>query len=286
MSYIHYDAPATLTLLHLESGDTRGRVHVLRGETLVGRAPGAHLRVDHASVAKRHCRLRLEGGSLVLEDLESPGGVFVNGEAVRRGEPRPLVDGDRIALGASVIAVVGLPASGGAALASFRDLFATLKALPDDARDEETLYQVEKYLALHCYVLAVELDAFDALVAQFGGRLARRAAERVKKRFRSLFDGEALIAASAVAGRWEVDTLFADDRAALEVAEALRATIAETPLGLPEASARVTASIGVSCEREFPVTNHLSPFRSSQDAARERMRRAQRLGGDRVCAME
>ena len=63
----------------------------------VGRAPGADFVVDAALVSRVHCRLTLsEANELLLEDLGSTNGTFVNGQKVARAT---LADGDKLTVG-------------------------------------------------------------------------------------------------------------------------------------------------------------------------------------------
>lgn len=50
----------------------------------VGRAPRADFVVDAPLVSRLHCRLTLQADGLLVEDLESTNGTFVNGERVTR----------------------------------------------------------------------------------------------------------------------------------------------------------------------------------------------------------
>lgn len=50
----------------------------------VGRAPRADFVVDAPLVSRLHCRLTFQDDGLLVEDLESTNGTFVNGERVRK----------------------------------------------------------------------------------------------------------------------------------------------------------------------------------------------------------
>ena len=50
----------------------------------VGRAPRADFVVDAPLVSRLHCRLTLQADGLLVEDLESTNGTFVNGERVTK----------------------------------------------------------------------------------------------------------------------------------------------------------------------------------------------------------
>lgn len=52
------------------------------GEHIIGRDPGAHLRIDSPKVSRRHARVFVRGGELWIEDLDSKNGTFVNGHRI------------------------------------------------------------------------------------------------------------------------------------------------------------------------------------------------------------
>ena len=63
----------------------------------MGRAPGVDFVVDAALVSRVHCRLTLsKTNDLLLEDLGSTNGTFVNGEKVNK---TALADGDKLRVG-------------------------------------------------------------------------------------------------------------------------------------------------------------------------------------------
>jgi DNA-binding winged helix-turn-helix (wHTH) protein len=88
-----------------------GRRYALApGENLVGREPTATVLIDHSSVSRRHARLSVKGTDVVVEDLGSRNGTFVNGQRV--DAPLKLRDGDVIGLGPVTIVVEGFLAGG------------------------------------------------------------------------------------------------------------------------------------------------------------------------------
>jgi len=62
----------------------------------VGRAPRADFVVDAPLVSRLHCRLTLRPDGLLVEDLESTNGTFVNGARVAVGT---LANGDTLRVG-------------------------------------------------------------------------------------------------------------------------------------------------------------------------------------------
>lgn len=85
---------ASITLLR---GPAAGTEFLLQGRrTIIGRSPGAGIRIDDASVSSEHAALELDGEGFGIRDLASTNHVFVNGAEVLSS---PLKHGDRIRLG-------------------------------------------------------------------------------------------------------------------------------------------------------------------------------------------
>lgn len=73
---------------------------------VIGRSPGRSAFVlDHPSISREHCRLRLVDGNLHVEDLRATNGVLLNGNALRPEESCALREGDRVTLGAVELAL-------------------------------------------------------------------------------------------------------------------------------------------------------------------------------------
>jgi pSer/pThr/pTyr-binding forkhead associated (FHA) protein len=68
-------------------------------ESTVGRSPDCDIVLDADGVSREHARFLMSGGRVVVEDLESRNGTFVNDERV---EKRALLSGDRVRLGPAV----------------------------------------------------------------------------------------------------------------------------------------------------------------------------------------
>ena len=68
----------------------------------IGRAPRADFVVDAPLVSRLHCRLTLQDDGVLVEDLESTNGTFVNGRRVRKGL---LASGDMLRVGRMEFAV-------------------------------------------------------------------------------------------------------------------------------------------------------------------------------------
>lgn len=87
--------------LIVQQGDLIGRVFRLpEGKTVVGRHPSAQIQIHQRAVSGNHAEIRRLGNTIVIEDLKSMNGSFING--TRISSPVTLRAGDLIKIGASV----------------------------------------------------------------------------------------------------------------------------------------------------------------------------------------
>ena len=87
--------PETWGQLSLPGG---GSVPLTHWENILGRGKSADVRLNYPSVSRQHAALcRGEDGLWTLYDLDSKGGVLLNGEKVEHSAPIQL--GDRVELG-------------------------------------------------------------------------------------------------------------------------------------------------------------------------------------------
>ena len=67
---------------------------------LVGRGRTAAVRLADPHVSRSHCQVKIEGGQVVVEDLDSVSGIFVNDARVRTHALRP---GDVLRIGSTLL---------------------------------------------------------------------------------------------------------------------------------------------------------------------------------------
>lgn len=72
------------------------------GSTRIGRTPDNDLQIDELAVSAHHCEIRYANGVLVVKDLDSVAGTYVEGELVAEGEIRA---GQVLGLGAFLVQV-------------------------------------------------------------------------------------------------------------------------------------------------------------------------------------
>lgn len=72
----------------------------------IGRGMDVALRIDDRWISRRHCRLTLDGDEIVVQDLGSRHGTYVNGQAIEKSR---LLPGNELCLGLSHFIVQLVP---------------------------------------------------------------------------------------------------------------------------------------------------------------------------------
>jgi hypothetical protein len=85
--------------VHTAAGLPVGAAYDLSDGALLGRGEMADIRLEDTFASARHARLVPQGDVMVLEDLGSTNGTYLNGEPLRG--PQPLHVGDSIRIGDS-----------------------------------------------------------------------------------------------------------------------------------------------------------------------------------------
>jgi predicted component of type VI protein secretion system len=89
-------------ILEIVEGPGAGKQVSLDGVLDVGRDPGLALHLDEdGQVSRRHARFSLSSGVVVVEDLGSTNGTYVNEQPI--STPRMLRPGDKVRLGLTVL---------------------------------------------------------------------------------------------------------------------------------------------------------------------------------------
>ncbi|HEV2975897.1 MAG TPA: FHA domain-containing protein [Solirubrobacteraceae bacterium] len=80
-------------------GHEAGMIYDIDGDLVLGRGERAEIRLEDPFASSRHARIFEQGNAIVIEDLHSTNGTYLN-EEVLQG-PRPLHPGDRVRIGDS-----------------------------------------------------------------------------------------------------------------------------------------------------------------------------------------
>jgi two-component system, cell cycle response regulator len=83
------------------AGSAVGEMYkISKDETTIGRGSQADIQVIDEGISRRHASIRLDGDKVVIADLGSTNGTFLNGERVAT---QALSDGDKIQVGSTTI---------------------------------------------------------------------------------------------------------------------------------------------------------------------------------------
>jgi two-component system response regulator HydG len=155
-------ADTSYTLL-VQDGPGPERVYVLEKDATLGRDRGCEVVLAAGGVSRKHCVLeRTRDGGLVLRDLGSRNGTFVNGERVEKAK---LKEGDKLAVGEATLKVEALvarelePTS-----ATTRDL----KKPPEPSPESGVVFLAESAESKRCLKLVEKAAPTDSTVLVTG----------------------------------------------------------------------------------------------------------------------
>jgi predicted component of type VI protein secretion system len=83
----------------IEQAPSEGAEHAVAQGTTIGRE-GCDITLGDPDVSRRHAEIQVSNGDILINDLGSTNGTFVNGERI--DQPRPLRDGDEVRIGGVV----------------------------------------------------------------------------------------------------------------------------------------------------------------------------------------
>jgi len=84
-------------LIRFKDDGAKRSFHIKRGKCVIGRDAACDLQIPTPSVSRHHCEVIIEGDNVVVRDLNSSNGVFLN-ESRIKGEANA-GPGDRLAVG-------------------------------------------------------------------------------------------------------------------------------------------------------------------------------------------
>jgi len=88
--------------LLVRAGPGAGALHHLTGPMTLGRGTAADVMIPDEAVSREHASVRIDGATVVVEDLHSSNGTRVNGKQVTQARLEP---GDVIEIGATELEV-------------------------------------------------------------------------------------------------------------------------------------------------------------------------------------
>ncbi len=96
---VDYTGRAPRLVVERAPGHEPGMIYDLDGDLVLGRGERAEIRLEDPFASAGHARIYEQGNSVVVEDLGSTNGTYLNEELLQT--PRPLHPGDRVRIGDS-----------------------------------------------------------------------------------------------------------------------------------------------------------------------------------------
>jgi FHA domain len=96
---VDYAQRAPRLVVERAPGHEPGMIYDLDGDLVMGRGDHAAIRLEDPFASARHARIYEQGSSVIVEDLGSTNGTYLNEELLET--PRPLHPGDRVRIGDS-----------------------------------------------------------------------------------------------------------------------------------------------------------------------------------------
>jgi hypothetical protein len=96
---VDYASRSPRLVVERAPGHDPGMIYDLDEDLVLGRGDHAAIRLEDPFASARHARIYEQAGSVVVEDLGSTNGTYLNEELLET--PRPLHPGDRVRIGDS-----------------------------------------------------------------------------------------------------------------------------------------------------------------------------------------
>ena len=84
------------TLVIFNKNGERKDIHLNGDNTIIGRRPDCNIRVLKSAVSRQHCKLICENGHIVVTDMGSSNGTYVNHKKIQK--PTQIAPGDVVSV--------------------------------------------------------------------------------------------------------------------------------------------------------------------------------------------
>ncbi len=243
----HPTQPACLVLLYPNGPDMGRRFPLASKQVIIGRGRDCEIVMDLDSISRRHAQLEPRGAVVMIKDLGSTNGTYVNELQINE---RALADGDQVKIGNAIFKFL----SGGNVEANYHEAIyrmTIIDALTEAHNKRYFMEFLDRELA-RCAryqrplsLVMLDLDHFKKINDTHGHlagdfvlrEMTRRLRSRIRKEeLLARYGGEEFVAVLPEAGH----------RGAMDFGEQIRHLIERDPFEFEEDVIRLTISVGVA----------------------------------------
>lgn len=279
-------------LVVINGGDLGKKYGLAQPSTVIGRSSKVDIQIDEDSISRNHAVINNLGSEIVVRDLESTNGTYVNDRPV--GEHR-LMDGDQVKIGRTIFKFL----SGSNIEAAYHDEIYRLTTtdgltqvynkryfLKESERELSRCIRYQRELSL----VMIDIDHFKPVNDTYGhlagDHILKQVAQRIVRSIRrddifARYGGEEFILLLP-----EIEK-----NRAVQLAEKIRTLISDEPFTFDNVDIPITLSMGVTDLREY-LTRFATPQEIDMSAevnafafikiADERLYKAKETGRNRV----
>ena len=239
-------------LVVINGVDLGKKYSLAQNQTIIGRSSKVDIQIDEDSISRNHAVIENDGDMILIRDLKSTNGTYVNDKPV---DERSLRDGDQVKIGRTIFKFL----SGSNVEASYHDeiyRLTTTDGLTQVFNKRYFLQEMERELS-RCLryqrdlsLVMIDIDHFKPVNDTYGhlagDHILKQVAQRIVRSIRrddifARYGGEEFILLLP-----EIEKAMA-----VKTAEKIRRNIAEEPFTFDNVDIPITLSMGVSDIREY-----------------------------------
>lgn len=231
------------------SGPLVGKIHVLeQGLTTVGRSPNNNITINDPRISRHHIKINVDGETVILEDLGSTNGTFINGS---RAKVHQLQHGDKIQISSNTIFKFALQDKTENIFQEELYKMAVVDPVTNTYNKRFFLERLKEEFShsrragISLSLLMIDIDFFKKVNDTYGHLTGDFVLYQLAKIFKSMMRTEDILARY---GGEEFVAILRNtpEEGAFFLAERIRNAVAAKPIQFEEHQIPVTISIGVA----------------------------------------
>ena len=231
------------------SGPLMGKMYLIeKSHTIIGRSIHADIVIHDSRISRQHARISMEGKKILIEDLRSTNGTFVNAERIMRQE---LKNGDKVYLPPDHVFKFAVGDEAERMFQKEMYQLANYDAVTNTSNKHVFIKQLREVFSFATStdwglaLLMIDIDSFKNVNDSYGHPAGDHVLHGVAQRIRKTVRDEDILARY---GGDEMAVILSgiDSDNVLSIAERIRTTIADRPFYFQNHVIPVTVSIGIA----------------------------------------